>query len=552
MDDDTAVGGPEVDEDERDHDSGTLPASGSRGGRRVRIIGAEQAGLVAPPEGFAVTDDPLESDLFEERLDAPGSDPLGDPLEGLDEPGELHLEWSPAQPRRGYESDLPHWTDPPTGQVPAVLARDEPDLPEWQRAGDTGPVWREHQHDWADPGFEPSMLGDDETRVGELRTDDLAEERRPWEFSDEEEQSPEEQSPDASSDTPDESSSLLDPVHAGPVTTISSSVRRTGTGQVQEPIGRPRHGRRRQSLGEPIFEPALTAQGSGSQSVRTPHPFDPPSDGGSGRNMSIAIATGVAVSAVALLAMWAGPVPSLVLSTVVVTLCAAEAYGTLRRSGRRSATLLGLVATVGIMVTAYAKGPSAIPLMVVLLLIGTMIWYLIGVEPGSPVEGTASTVLVFVWVGVLGSFAALLLAPSQFPQRHGVAFFAGAIIAAVLNDVGALAAGRFFGRHLLASQVSPKKTWEGLVGGSILAIVGSVLITGHIHPWTIPKAALLGVVVSVVAPVGDLCESLVKRDLSLKDMGSMLPGHGGMLDRFDALLFVLPATYYLVRLVHLG
>jgi phosphatidate cytidylyltransferase len=336
------------------------------------------------------------------------------------------------------------------------------------------------------------------------------------------------------------------------VTTISSSVRKVGTGAVQEPAVRARHGRRRQSLGEPTFEPAVAQQVSGANPVRTPHPFDPPSDGGSGRNMSIAIATGVAVSAVALLAMWAGPVPSLVLATVVVTLCAAEAYGTLRRSGRRSATLLGLVATVGIMVTAYAKGPSAIPLMVVLLLVGTMLWYLIGVEPGSPVEGTASTVLVFVWVGVLGSFAALLLAPSQFPERHGVAFFAGAIIAAVLNDVGALIGGRWFGRHLLAPQVSPKKTWEGLIGGAVLAIAGSILITGHIHPWTIPKAALLGVVVAVVAPVGDLCESLVKRDLSLKDMGSLLPGHGGMLDRFDALLFVLPATYYLVRLVHLG
>ncbi len=268
--------------------------------------------------------------------------------------------------------------------------------------------------------------------------------------------------------------------------------------------------------------------------------------------MSIAIATGVAVSAVALLCMWGGPVPTLVLSTVVVTLCAAEAYGTLRRSGHRSATLLGLVATVGIMVTAYVKGPSAIPLMVVLLLVGTMLWYLIGVEHGSPVEGTASTVFVFIWVGVLGSFAALLLAPSQYPDRHGVAFFAGAIIAAVLNDVGALIAGRWFGRHLLAPRVSPRKTWEGLVGGAVLTIAGSILITGHIHPWTIPKAAVLGVVVAVVAPVGDLCESLVKRDLSLKDMGSLLPGHGGLLDRFDALLFVLPATYYLVRLVHLG
>jgi phosphatidate cytidylyltransferase len=395
------------------------------------------------------------------------------------------------------------------------------------------------------------MLGDEGTRVGELRTEDLAEERRPWEFSDDDALADE----DAGEDSEDDRqavSAVLDPVPSGPVTTISSSVRKLGAGQTAEPAGRPRRGRRRQSPGEPFSEPAAVSHAAGSQPARTPHPFDPPSDGGSGRNMSIAIATGVAVSAVALLAMWGGPVPSLVLSTVAVTLCAAEAYSTFRRSGRRSATLLGLVATVGIMVTAYTKGPSAIPLMVVLLLVGTMLWYLAGVEHGSPVEGTASTLLVFVWVGVFGSFAALLLAPSQFPDRHGVAFFAGAVIAAVLNDVGALIAGRWFGRHPLAPHVSPKKTWEGLFGGAVFAIAGSILITAHIHPWTLPKAAALGVVVAVVAPVGDLCESLVKRDLRLKDMGSLLPGHGGLLDRFDALLFVLPATYYLVRLVHLG
>jgi phosphatidate cytidylyltransferase len=548
MDDDTAVGGSEVGEDERDIESDIVPAVGSRSSRRVRIIGAEQASSVVPPEGFAVTDDPLESDLFDDGAEA---DSIEDPLVSLADPGELSLEWSPPQPRGEYESDLPHWTDPPTGQVPAVLARDEPDLPEWQRAGDTGPVWREHQNDWgADPGFEPSMLADEQTQVGELRTEDLAEERRPWEFADEGLE--DRQHGDDLDEPPEVGTGVLDPVHAGPVTTISSSVRKLAPGQVAEPLGRQRRGRRRQTLGEALGEPVVVSQRPGATPARTTHPFDPPSDGGSGRNMSIAIATGVAVSAVALLAMWAGPVPSLVLATVVVTLCAAEAYGTLRRSGRRSATLLGLVATVGIMVTAYAKGPSAIPLMVVLLTVGTMLWYLIGVEQGSPVEGTASTVFVFVWVGVLGSFSALLLAPSQYPDRHGVAFFAGAIIAAVLNDVGALIGGRWFGRHLLAPEVSPKKTWEGLVGGSILTIAGSILITGHIHPWTIPKAALLGVVVAVVAPVGDLCESLVKRDLSLKDMGSLLPGHGGMLDRFDALLFVLPATYYLVRLVHLG
>jgi phosphatidate cytidylyltransferase len=538
MDDDTDRQGPEIDEPEEDSE---LAPSAQTSSRRVRIIGAEQAASVAPPDGFAVTDDPLGAEMDD------------DPLEVFPEERPLDLRWSPAEPADEQDTDLPHWTDPPTGQVPAVLARDEPDLPEWQRAGDTGPVWREHEHDWADQGFEPSMLADEETQVGELRTHDTSEERRPWEFGESAEGSEEIWPADEEEVSEEEMIVELDSGPSGPVTTISSSVRRVTSGQVQAPPTRLRHGRRKPALSsEPVPEQSAPVHAGAAHAGRTPHPFDPPSDGGSGRNMTLAITTGVAVAALAVLAWWGGPLPTVILSTAVVTLCAAEAYGTLRRSGRRPATLLGLLATAAVVVACYAKGPSAIPLMTVLLLGGTMLWYLIGVEPGSAVDGTSSTVFVFVWVGVLGAFAGLLLAPAQFPDRHGVAFFAAAVIATVLDDVGALVVGRWFGRHPIAPNVSPKKTWEGLIGGSVVAIGGSALIIGHIHPWTTPKAALLGVVIAVVAPVGDLCESLIKRDLSLKDMGSVLPGHGGLLDRFDALLFALPATYFLVRLVHLG
>lgn len=626
MDDDTGSGlsgfdGAEEIDDEADR-SPFPPSIGPSSGR-VRIIGAEQAGAMTPPEGFSVTPDPIEAELFDAQheeleparaglaptqaepskgpadrdLDEPGSfeaapgrpysagdDPTAvhgsgfkersgleddDDFSGLGEPEEPDLRWGTG---RAGDTELPHWTDPPTGQVPAVLARDEPDLPEWQRRGDTGPVWRESEHDWASPGFEPAGLADDETRVGQLSAEDRPEERRPWEFGELEEED------GFGDDWPSSgggrevtfaaepervgsfSGESTDPEHAstgdlGPITTISSSVRRTAS--AASPV-RTRRGRKnRQPIG---FSDAPLASSETDEAAtsatrgpgRTQHPLDPAADGGSGRNMPVAIATGVAVAALALLAMWSGPLESVVVATIVVTLCAAELYGTLRRSGRRSATILGIVATVAVMVAAYAKGPSAIPFVAVLLLAATMVWYLIGVERGSPVEGVAHTMFVFVWVGVFGSFAALLLAPGQFPHRHGIAFFLGAIIAAVLDDIGALTVGRWFGRHPFAHDVSPSKTWEGFAGGAVLAIVGSVVITSRIHPWTVDKALVLAIVVAVLAPIGDLCESLVKRDLKLKDMGSLLPGHGGMLDRFDALLFVMPATYYLVRLVHLG
>jgi phosphatidate cytidylyltransferase len=266
----------------------------------------------------------------------------------------------------------------------------------------------------------------------------------------------------------------------------------------------------------------------------------------------VAIATGLGIALVALACFALGSLSTVILATVVVTLAVAECYAALRKAGRRPATLLGLVATVGVMVSAYAKGVTAIPLVLVLVVVTSMVWYLSGAEKGSALEGITTTILGFVWVGLLGSFAALMLAPSQYPHRHGVAFLLAAVVATVGYDVGALVLGGWLGRHPLAPHVSPRKTWEGLIGGAILAVVASAGITGQVHPWTPGKAAVLGLVVAVIAPVGDLCESLIKRDLGLKDMGSLLPGHGGVLDRVDALLFVLPATYYLVRVLHLG
>jgi phosphatidate cytidylyltransferase len=266
----------------------------------------------------------------------------------------------------------------------------------------------------------------------------------------------------------------------------------------------------------------------------------------------MAIATGLVVAALAVAAFSLGTVATMVLATVVIILAMAECYAAFRRSGRRPATLLGLVATVAMMASAYNKGIAAVPLVLALVVVASMVWYLAGVERESPLEGISTTVFGFAWVGLLGSFSALLLAPSQFPDRHGIAFLFGAVLAVVAADVGALVVGGWIGRRPLSPRVSPNKTWEGLVGGAILAVVASAAITGQMHPWTPAKAALLGLVAAVLAPLGDLAQSLIKRDIGVKDMGTILPGHGGILDRFDGILFVLPATYYLVRLLNLG
>ncbi|MBV8463805.1 MAG: phosphatidate cytidylyltransferase [Acidimicrobiales bacterium] len=269
-----------------------------------------------------------------------------------------------------------------------------------------------------------------------------------------------------------------------------------------------------------------------------------------GSSLGVRIGTGLAVAAIGLIAFKLGTVPTVVLAIILVTFAAGECFGVLRRAGYHPATLLGLLATVALMWGAYAKGVAAIPAVLVLLVAFTLIWYLIGIEQ-SPVAGTAATLLTVGWVSLLGAYAALLLAPSIFPERHGIAFLLGAVIAAATNDVSALAIGSWIGTRPLAPRISPHKTWEGLVGSAVVTVVVCTVVVGAIHPWDAATAAVLGLVVAVVAPLGDLCESLLKRDLRVKDMGTLLPGHGGVLDRIDALIFVVPATYYLVLALHI-
>jgi phosphatidate cytidylyltransferase len=541
---------------------------------RVRIIGAQpaggasapggesdaQPGSVTVPGGFETPRLPSFGEAGDEPVDLAGDVPEpgpaelgatrsarngGDPLE----PGTQVLRVDPVV----SVPDMPHWTDPPTGQVPAVIDRrgDDEDADQWSAASDPGPAWREHRHEWDDSTFDPSLLADEETRVGALEETPV-EERRPWEFDDLTVAGTTGRAEDVA-DTADRGASWWDEGDETDSDADAGAVERAGE---SSPPGASESDDSAVAISSsPLRISAREPSAAGPLSPPSPRPVAPATSGsgqGTGRNLPVAIATGLGFALLAVVCFEIGTVATLVLVTVVVALAAAECYAALRHSGRRPATFPGLVATVMVMIAVYTKGIAAVPLVVVLMLVTSMIWYLVGAERGSAVEGVASTVFAFVWIGILGSFAALMLSPSQYPQRHGIAFLLGAIVAAIGADVGALAVGSWLGRHQLAPRVSPGKTWEGLIGGAALAIALSAAVTGQVHPWTVPKAALLGVVAAVVAPLGDLCESLIKRDLGLKDMGSILPGHGGVLDRVDAILFVLPATYYLVRVLNLG
>jgi phosphatidate cytidylyltransferase len=271
--------------------------------------------------------------------------------------------------------------------------------------------------------------------------------------------------------------------------------------------------------------------------------------------MGQAIAVGVALGVVALILAKLGAPWFLVLVELAIVLAAAEYLSALRRAGLEPPTLLGLVAVAALPLAAYARGDAAIPMVLFLLVVFSMIWFLASAGPGRPVRDIGTMMLAVVHVGVLGAFAALILRFGPLGGTtidQGVSFLVLAVVAAVFYDVGGLLVGSRFGRTPLSS-ASPNKTREGLVGGiaaSVVAVLVAVTVLG-LTPFTFFQALVFALVCGVAAVVGDLSESLVKRDLGLKDMGDLLPGHGGVLDRFDGMLFVLPTAYYLV-LVLLG
>ena len=267
-----------------------------------------------------------------------------------------------------------------------------------------------------------------------------------------------------------------------------------------------------------------------------------------GRDVGAAVLTGVGLLALFIICYAIGPGALVALAAVALLGCAFEAFSMLQRAGFRPATLVGALGSGGAVLAAYWRGPASLSVVFVIVLAASLVWYLARVVEARPVVNIAVTVMAFAWVGVLGSFAGLLL-----QARFGERLFLGAIVPTVVADVVAWFAGSRFGSHPLARSISPGKTWEGVLGGGAAAILAAAIIGSRVAPWGGVRHGIeLGLVIAVVAPVGDLVQSMVKRDLRLKDSGSLLPGHGGLLDRFDSLLFVLPATYYLATVLHLA
>ena len=266
------------------------------------------------------------------------------------------------------------------------------------------------------------------------------------------------------------------------------------------------------------------------------------------RDVPAALVTAAVLAVVALIALWIAKAAFVVIGGGVVLLGQAEFYATLSRKGHQPATALGLAVGGLTIAGAYLRGESAMVFFVAMGLFLSFLWYMAAPLKSREnlIGNVGATMLGILYGPFLAGFVFILLA-----QRNaGRALMLMVIALVFLYDIAAYAFGSFWGSRPLAPTISPRKSWEGVYGGTAVTFaVAAAFVPAILSYFSLTQAIGLAIVVVVFAPLGDLIESLMKRDLGVKDMGSVLPGHGGVLDRIDSVLLVAPAVFYYLRLI---
>ena len=238
-------------------------------------------------------------------------------------------------------------------------------------------------------------------------------------------------------------------------------------------------------------------------------------------------------------------------AAAIGSICVLEFFSIMQAKGHQPMQGVAVAVIVGLLAVAEFAGIELAAGMLTAGILALLIHQLTAKGGGSAITNISVTLAGVMYVGWLLSHG-VYLRHLQGPSGEDLGLFAVFYVLATtfLNDTGAYFAGRAFGRHKVAPSISPKKSWEGLIGGIVTAGLAAVVIKFvtelffHPVPYGYIALGVLGMGCGLVGFFGDLVESLLKRDADVKDSGSLLPGHGGMLDRIDGLLFTLPFAYY--------
>jgi phosphatidate cytidylyltransferase len=286
--------------------------------------------------------------------------------------------------------------------------------------------------------------------------------------------------------------------------------------------------------------------------VAEPAPIDPAEAGAgvprrergarAGRNLPLAILTALLLAGVLIGSLVLSRPAFVAFLLGIVTLALLELLTVLRARATRPARPVVLGVGALLVVGAYLEGPAALSFGLLAAILGAFGWYLVDRGRTEVTRNVAATVFAVVYVPFMAAHLSLVVDRAD----HYVGALIGYAVLVVVYDTAAYATGATIGRRPIAPQVSPNKSWEGAIGATVACLLAGAFLLPLWEPWTLAPGLVLAALTCVVAPLGDLSESMLKRDLAVKDMGSILPGHGGVLDRVDALLFMAPVLYYVL------
>ncbi len=283
---------------------------------------------------------------------------------------------------------------------------------------------------------------------------------------------------------------------------------------------------------------------SGSSGTPSPEAAaDEPKKSKAGRNLPAAIAVGVLLVAIALASLYIQIWLFVVLIVVAIFLGTDELARALGARGIHLSRPPLLIAAVVMPVLGFWLGPDAALMGFGLLFLFTVLWRLFERGTEDFVRDVTANSFVLSYAPLMGGFAALIAASPDGADR--VLVF---IVLSIASDIGGYAAGVLFGKHPMAPRISPKKSWEGFAGSVTLQIIlgaGMFVLLLESQWW---KGAIVGAVMAATATLGDFIESAIKRDMGIKDMSNLLPGHGGVMDRLDSLIPNTVVAYTLFAL----
>ena len=256
-----------------------------------------------------------------------------------------------------------------------------------------------------------------------------------------------------------------------------------------------------------------------------------------GRNLYAAIGVGVLLGAIVVVSLFVRKELFVAVAMAAAVIGCIEMLRAMAHGNLHPPAIPTLASAAALPLVAYLWGATALAFAAVVAVLLVVVWRSLGHPEGMPAD-IAGGALTTLYVPALVGFAMLLLAADDGPQR--IVVF---IVVTICSDIGGYIVGVIAGKHPMAPSVSPKKSWEGFAGSATACVVGGslsvvLLLDGR---WWV--GALLGALAVVAATVGDLCESMIKRDLGIKDMSNLIPGHGGLMDRLDSLLVVVPVAW---------